>query len=77
MILGKGSYYMLAFVFINITKSNQCRHATTLSLTFQGELGLKVAQMIVELVRDNRKIVDRISKAQFQQFIELLGRHKV
>ena len=43
----------------------------------QGEIGLNVAQMIVELIRDNRKIVDRITTGQIDQFIELLRTNKV
>ncbi|XP_064627454.1 inositol 1,4,5-trisphosphate receptor type 1-like isoform X9 [Lineus longissimus] len=38
----------------------------------KGDIGLNVAQMIVELVRDNRKIVDRITKDQMDQFVDLL-----
>jgi inositol 1,4,5-triphosphate receptor type 1 len=43
----------------------------------QGDIGLNVAQMIVELIRDNRKIVDRISKQQITEFIQLLRSYKV
>lgn len=42
-----------------------------------GEIGLNVAQMIVELIRDNRKIVDRISKDQIEEFVGLLRDNKV
>jgi hypothetical protein len=33
--------------------------------------------MIVELVRDNRKIVDRITKDQIDQFVDLLRENLV
>ncbi|KAJ8303557.1 hypothetical protein KUTeg_019953 [Tegillarca granosa] len=38
----------------------------------KGGIGLNVAQMIVELIRDKRKIVDRITKRQIETFIQLL-----
>ncbi len=43
----------------------------------QGDIGLDVAQMIVELVRDNRKIVDRITRLQIDEFVDLLRGNKV
>ena len=43
----------------------------------QGDIGLNVAQMIVELIRDNRKIVDRITRQQIDEFINLLRSNKV
>jgi len=45
--------------------------------TFQGGIGLNVAQMIVELIRDKRKIVDRITKNHLDIYIDLLRRHQV
>ena len=43
----------------------------------QGDIGLNVAQMIVELIRDNRKIVDRITRDQIEMFVGLLRQNKV
>ncbi|XP_071176008.1 inositol 1,4,5-trisphosphate-gated calcium channel ITPR2-like isoform X12 [Mytilus edulis] len=40
--------------------------------TQKGGIGLNVAQMIVELIRDKRKIVDRITEGQIATFIKLL-----
>ncbi|GFN95264.1 inositol 1,4,5-trisphosphate receptor type 1 [Plakobranchus ocellatus] len=40
--------------------------------TQKGGIGLNVAQMIVELIRDKRKIVDRITHAQIDEFVSLL-----
>ncbi|XP_055891550.1 inositol 1,4,5-trisphosphate receptor type 1-like isoform X4 [Biomphalaria glabrata] len=40
--------------------------------TQKGGIGLNVAQMIVELIRDKRKIVDRITHSQIDQFVTLL-----
>ncbi|XP_076449737.1 inositol 1,4,5-trisphosphate-gated calcium channel ITPR1-like isoform X2 [Babylonia areolata] len=40
--------------------------------TQKGGIGLNVAQMIVELIRDKRKIVDRINQTHVQNFIQLL-----
>jgi len=36
-----------------------------------------VAQMLVELIRDNRKIVDRITQDQIRMFVDLLRVNKV
>ena len=38
---------------------------------------MNVAQMIVELIRDNRKIVDRITQEQIEMFVGLLRQNKV
>lgn len=38
----------------------------------QGGIGINVAQMIVELIRDKRKIVDRITHQQIDEFVGLL-----
>lgn len=43
----------------------------------QGDIGLNVAQMIVELIRDNRKIVDRVTQDQIEMFVGLLRQNKV
>ena len=43
----------------------------------QGDIGLNVAQMIVELIRDNRKIVDRVTQEQIEMFVGLLKQNKV
>jgi len=43
----------------------------------QGDIGLNVAQMLVELIRDNRKIVDRITQDQIRMFVDLLRVNKV
>jgi len=43
----------------------------------QGDIGLNVAQMLVELIRDNRKIVDRITQDQIKMFVDLLQINKV
>ncbi|CAG2222632.1 unnamed protein product [Mytilus edulis] len=40
--------------------------------TQKGGIGLNVAQMIVELIRDKRKIVDRITREQIDEFVGLL-----
>jgi hypothetical protein len=43
----------------------------------QGGIGINVAQMIVELIRDKRKIVDRITHSQIDQFVALLQTSQV
>ena len=44
---------------------------------FQGEIGLNAAHMVMELVKDNRKIVDRITHHHIDNFVALLRRNKV
>ena len=46
-------------------------------LIFQGMIGLNSAHMVMELIRDNRKIVDRITTEHIDKFVELLRRDKV
>ena len=46
-------------------------------VSFKGGIGLNVAQMIVELIRDKRKIVDRITKNNIDTFLQLLRTNKV
>ena len=48
-----------------------------LCVIFQGDIGLNVAKMIAELIRDNQKIVDRISQEQIELFVGLLKLNKV
>lgn len=43
----------------------------------KGGIGLNVAQMIVELIRDKRKIVDRITKNNIDTFLQLLRTNQV
>ncbi|XP_069105107.1 uncharacterized protein [Argopecten irradians] len=43
----------------------------------EGQIGLNAAHMVMELIRDNRKIVDRISHEHIDKFVELLRRDKV
>ena len=56
--------------------------STSLSLPFsptppQGGIGLNAAHMVMELIRDNRKIVDRISHNNINTFVDFLHREKV
>ncbi|XP_052817063.1 inositol 1,4,5-trisphosphate receptor type 3-like isoform X2 [Mya arenaria] len=44
--------------------------------TQKGGIGLNVAQMIVELIRDKRRIVDRITRNHLDIYIDLLRRHQ-
>lgn len=43
----------------------------------QGQIGLNSVHMVMELIRDNRKIVDRISHEHIDTFVNLLQRDKV
>ncbi|XP_052783710.1 inositol 1,4,5-trisphosphate receptor type 1-like isoform X3 [Mya arenaria] len=42
----------------------------------EGKIGLNAAHMVMELIRDNRKIVDRITHDHIDKFIDLLKRDK-
>ncbi|ESO83880.1 hypothetical protein LOTGIDRAFT_236387 [Lottia gigantea] len=42
----------------------------------EGKIGLNAAHMVMELIRDNRKIVDRITHDHINQFVERLHREK-
>ncbi|XP_061178320.1 inositol 1,4,5-trisphosphate receptor type 2-like [Saccostrea echinata] len=42
----------------------------------EGQIGLNAVHMVMELIRDNRKIVDRISKDHIDKFVDLLQRDK-
>jgi len=58
---------------------NTCHnvHIGKLYVIFQGGIGLNVAQMIVELIRDKRKIVDRMTREQIDEFVGLLQKSQV
>ena len=43
----------------------------------QGDIGLNAAKMVMQLVKDNRKIVDRITHKHIDNFIDLLRKEKV
>ena len=45
-------------------------------LTLKPEISLSVVRLIVELIRDNRKVVDRISPNQIDWFVALLRKTK-
>ena len=47
------------------------------SCSQQRDIGLNIAKMLSELIRDNRKIVDRIKKTQIDTFINLLKQTEV
>uniref|UniRef100_A0A1I8FAX0 RYDR_ITPR domain-containing protein n=1 Tax=Macrostomum lignano TaxID=282301 RepID=A0A1I8FAX0_9PLAT len=55
----------------------QCGQCSgTISLMLVSDLALKVTKMLVELMKDNRKIVDRISHEQMEVFVELLRKNE-
>jgi len=43
----------------------------------QGDIGLNAAKMVMELLKDNRKIVDRITHDHIDNFVNLLRQNKV
>ncbi|XP_013381715.1 inositol 1,4,5-trisphosphate receptor type 3 isoform X4 [Lingula anatina] len=51
-------------------------HLVVVDPTLKGDIGLNVAQMLVELIRDNRQIVDRITHEQIDIFVDLLRQRK-
>ena len=78
----KGAYDVLYTYMIGNSRKNALYFAKYIDffqtqISVKGEIGLNVAQMIVELIRDNRKIVDRISKEQIAMFVGLLQQQKV
>ena len=78
----KGAYEVLYTYMIGNSRKNALYFAKYIDffqtqICVKGEIGLNVAQMIVELIRDNRKIVDRISKEQIAMFVGLLQQQKV
>ena len=78
----KGAYDVLYTYMIGNSRKNALYFAKYIDffqtqISVKGEIGLNVAQMIVELIRDNRKIVDRISKEQIAMFVSLLQYQKV
>nr|XP_006825393.1 PREDICTED: inositol 1,4,5-trisphosphate receptor type 1-like [Saccoglossus kowalevskii] len=42
----------------------------------EGPVGLNAAHMVMELFQDNRKIIDRVTRAQIDAFVELLRKNK-
>ncbi|XP_076109900.1 inositol 1,4,5-trisphosphate-gated calcium channel ITPR2-like isoform X1 [Mytilus galloprovincialis] len=62
---GKNALYMAKYIDFFQTQFTQ-----------KGGIGINVAQMIVELMRDKRKLVDRITTAHIDRFIHLLGETK-
>ncbi len=45
-------------------------------MAFQGDIGLNAAHMVMELVKDNRKIVDRITHDKIDNYVKLLQKKK-
>ena len=79
----KGAYDVLYTYMIGNSRKNALYFAKYIDF-FQtqitvkvGDIGLNVAQMIVELIRDNRKIVDRVTQDQIEMFVSLLRQNKV
>ncbi|CAC5357472.1 unnamed protein product [Mytilus coruscus] len=62
---GKNALYMAKYIDFFQTQFTQ-----------KGGIGINVAQMIVELMRDKRKLVDRITTTHIDRFIHLLGETK-
>ncbi|ELT91343.1 hypothetical protein CAPTEDRAFT_201920 [Capitella teleta] len=79
----KGAYDVLYTYMIGNSRKNALYFAkyieffqTQITVTV-GDIGLNVAQMIVELIRDNRKIVDRVTQDQIEMFVSLLRQNRV
>ncbi|CAH1798283.1 unnamed protein product [Owenia fusiformis] len=77
----KGAYEVLYTYMIGNSRKNALYFAKYIDFfqtqfSIKGEIGLNVAQMIVELIRDNRKIVDRITHQQIDEFVGLLRENK-
>ena len=48
-----------------------------MALPFQGEIGEKATTMITELIRDNRRIIDRIPQGEIDRIVGLVRKYKV
>lgn len=71
-------YNYMNFIVLLINGHRSCYVSFEFSLLFdQGQIGLNAAHMVMELIKDNRKIVDRISHDHINKFVELLQRDKV
>ncbi|WAR13356.1 ITPR1-like protein, partial [Mya arenaria] len=77
ILVFKEAYEILYTYMIGKSRKNALYFAKYIEFfqtqfTQKGGIGLNVAQMIVELIRDKRKIVDRISHSQIDEFVVLL-----
>ncbi|KAL4233980.1 hypothetical protein ACF0H5_005635 [Mactra antiquata] len=77
VLVFKEAYEILYTYMIGKSRKNALYFAKYIEFfqtqfTQKGGIGLNVAQMIVELIRDKRKIVDRISHSQIDEFVALL-----
>ncbi|KAH3824416.1 hypothetical protein DPMN_126252 [Dreissena polymorpha] len=77
ILVFKEAYEILYTYMIGKSRKNALYFAKYIEFfqtqfTQKGGIGLNVAQMIVELIRDKRKIVDRISHSQIDEFVSLL-----
>ncbi|XP_060552412.1 inositol 1,4,5-trisphosphate receptor type 2-like [Ruditapes philippinarum] len=77
ILVFKEAYEILYTYMIGKSRKNALYFAKYIEFfqtqfTQKGGIGLNVAQMIVELIRDKRKIVDRISHHQIDEFVGLL-----
>ncbi|XP_064638087.1 inositol 1,4,5-trisphosphate receptor type 2-like isoform X2 [Lineus longissimus] len=61
----KNALYMAKYMGFFYTQLNQ-----------RGDIGLNVAQMVMELIKDNRKVVDRLSHTDIDIFVSLLKKNK-
>ncbi|KAK3610322.1 hypothetical protein CHS0354_029791 [Potamilus streckersoni] len=77
ILVFKEAYEILYTYMIGKSRKNALYFAKYIEFfqtqfTQKGGIGLNVAQMIVELIRDKRKIVDRITHSQIDEFVSLL-----
>lgn len=77
----KAAYDVLHMYLIGGRKKNALYLAKYINffqeqLHLKGQMGLNIAQMLVELIRNNRKIVDRITTAQIDDIVALVRERK-
>ncbi len=46
-------------------------------MQLQGPIGMEATTMITELIRDNRKVIDRIPREEIDRIVMLVKQHKV
>ena len=71
------STVFLSFPEKKYITQEKCLNSLFVECFFQGEIGEKATTMITELIRDNRKIIDRIPKEDIDRIIELVKKFKV
>ncbi|XP_065834186.1 inositol 1,4,5-trisphosphate receptor type 3-like isoform X2 [Oscarella lobularis] len=73
VLVCQAAYHVLEQYLVGNSRKNELYVAKYIPF-FQGQIGqgLKAETMVMELVRDNRKIVDRVEESQIDRFVNFL-----